>query len=79
MKPSEKQRTTTASDLLAADLASEMLSYIASRYANASTDEEKLDVILRYGPVMHTLQQTISRTARRQRRQRRTWETKDSR
>jgi len=55
-------------DLMAADLAGDMLSFLVNMYEQASTDSERLDIILRYGSVMQQLQQTIGKAARRQRR-----------
>jgi hypothetical protein len=55
-------------DLLASDLAADMLSFLANLYEQASTDSERLDIILRYGSVMQQLQHTINKAARRQQR-----------
>ncbi len=76
MRPSSKPRRrrefdTEAADLLAAELAGDMLNFLATRYQNADSDEEKLDVILRYASAMHELQRAINRVARAQQRRRR--------
>ena len=71
MKPSSfRQRQPSDSDILAADLAADMLSFLANQYEQASTDEERLDIILRYGSVMQQLQHTISKAARSRQRRR---------
>jgi hypothetical protein len=68
MKPSRfNQQTSDNADLLAADLAADMLSYIAAQYEHAD-DSERIELILRYGPVMYTLQRVISKAARQQQR-----------
>ncbi len=67
MRPNSTYRQPTASDLLAADLASQMLSFLASMYENASSDSERLDIIMRYASVMRDLQRTINKAAYRRR------------
>ena len=62
------ERSMNEADVLAGELAHNMLLFIAARFANA-TDEEKLELTVRYGPVMLELQKTISKAARWQRRQ----------
>jgi hypothetical protein len=52
---------------MVAELAQEMIAYIATLYENAP-EEDKLDLILRYGPTLHTLQQTVGKATRQQRR-----------
>lgn len=77
MRPSQikprqpRQFDTEAEDILAAELAQDMLSFLVTMYENASTDEERLDIIMRYASVMRELQRAISRVARRQQRRRR--------
>ena len=61
-------RQPTPADFMASELAADMLSYIASLYNNAD-DDQKLDIILRYSSVMHSLQRTINKTAHSRRRQ----------
>jgi hypothetical protein len=70
MKPSDLNQQPTSSPIMAAELAQDMLSFLASMYENASTDSERLAIILRYGSVMQQLQRTIKKTVCRQRRQR---------
>jgi len=48
----------------AAVLAGDMLSFLVSMYENASTDSERLDIILRYSTVMRDLQRAINKAAR---------------
>jgi hypothetical protein len=55
----------------AGELCADMLSFIAARFEHASTDDERIELMLRYAPAMLELEKTIARTARRQRRQRR--------
>ncbi len=58
-----------AADRLVAETAQEMIAYVATLYEHAS-EEDRLELILRYGPVLHTLQQTVSKAARAQQRRR---------
>jgi hypothetical protein len=69
MKPSNfKQRQPADNaDALVAELAGEMIAYVATLYEHAP-EEEKLDLILRYGPTLHTLQRVIGKAARQPRR-----------
>ncbi len=77
MRPSQsrpqkrREFDTEAADTLAAELASDMLLFLTTMYENASTDEEKLDIIMRYASVMRELQRAINRVARAQQRRRR--------
>lgn len=74
MKPQQQPRRVpdaASFDLMAADLARDMLSFLVNMYEQASTDSERLDIILRYGSVMQQLQHTISKAARAQQRRRR--------
>lgn len=80
MRPSQskprqpRQFDTDAADIMAAELAADMLSFLTTMYENASTGEEKLDIIMRYASVMRELQRAINRVARaQQRRQRRSY------
>lgn len=87
MRPSQSKQQrprrkfdTEAADIMAAELAADMLNFLTTMYENASTDEEKLDIIMRYASVMRELQRAINRVARAQQRRRRypgNVETKD--
>lgn len=77
MRPSQSKQQrprrefdTEAADTLAAELAADRLNFLATLYQNASTDEERLDIILRYASAMRELQHAINRVARRQQRRR---------
>ncbi len=54
---------------MASELCADMLSFMATRYENAS-DDERIELIVRYAPAMLDLERTLARIARRQRRQR---------
>ncbi len=70
MKPSDLQfQQPNDSNLLAVELARDMLECVSDIYHNASEDE-RLEMTLQYGPVMHRLQRVVAKAARRQRRQR---------
>ncbi len=72
-RPQQKPRRMPSAesvDRMAADLAADMLAFMSTRYENASEDE-RLELIMRYAPTLHALQQTVSRAARAQQRQRR--------
>jgi hypothetical protein len=58
---------TASADLMVGEIASEMLAFIAAQYENASEDE-RLELILRYAPVMRDLQTAIARASRARRR-----------
>ncbi len=64
MKPSDLQQEAD-SELLAAELAHEMLAFVAERYRSAS-EAERLELTLEYGPVLRVLQRTVHKAARRQ-------------
>jgi phosphate uptake regulator len=77
MKPSTNRRQqprrefdTDSADIMAAELASDMLSYLTSLYNNADEDQ-KLDIIVRYSSIMKELRHAVSRVARAQQRRRR--------
>lgn len=73
MRPSDRQQKprrkfdTDKADRMAADLAGDMLNWICTRYDTAD-DDEKLGLIIQYGPVVFELQKVIARVRRRQRR-----------
>ncbi len=59
---------TALSDLYVAELARDMISFIAEQFATASK-KEKAELTLRYGPVLLELQRAIRRASRGRRRQ----------
>jgi hypothetical protein len=69
MKPSNYRQRQPAdnADRMAADLAADMLSFLANMYEQASTESERLDIILRYGKVMHQLQRIFNKAAQKTR------------
>ncbi len=69
MKPSDLQfQQPNDSDLLAAKLARDMLECVSDIYHNASEDE-RLEMTLQYGSVVHRLQRVVAKAARRLHRQ----------
>ncbi len=89
MKPANNRQrqprrtySTANADRMAAELAQDMIVFLATQYENASSDSERLDIILRFGSVMRDLQRAVNKVARQQQRQRRfggAIETKGSR
>ncbi len=63
--------STANADMMAGELAQDMISFLATLYENASSDSERLDIILRFGSVMRDLKRAINKVARAQQRQRR--------
>ncbi len=56
-------------DIIIGEIASEMLAFMSARFATAS-EEERLELVVRYAPIMAELQQAIARAARAQQRRR---------
>lgn len=57
-------------DIMVGELASEMIAYISALYANAADDEAKIEIVIKYGPVLRDLQTAIARASRARRRRR---------
>jgi len=81
MKPSSRPQQprrgfdVEAADIMVGETASEMMAFIAAQYENASEDE-RLELILRYAPVLRDLQTAIARASRARRRRYTQIETK---
>ncbi len=58
-----------AADILVGEIAAQMLAFMSARFATASEDE-RIELVVRYAPIMSELQKAIARAARAQQRRR---------